>query len=64
MEHVLENEQIIEEGDGDGGWVDTHHNVDISAASVTEKDVEDQEMKVCLYLFMMYNIELPFSLLL
>jgi len=46
MEHVLENEKVIEEEDGDGGWVDTHHNVDIHAASVTEKDVEDQEMKV------------------
>lgn len=44
MEYVLENEKIIEEGDGDGGWVDTHHNVDISTPSDNAPG-EDQEMK-------------------
>lgn len=26
MEYVEENEAIVDAEDGDGGWVDTHHN--------------------------------------
>ena len=43
MEYMTENEAIIEEGDGDGGWVDTHHNVDFNCKD--ESNVE-QEIKV------------------
>ncbi|KAJ8030835.1 Ubiquitin-like-conjugating enzyme ATG3 [Holothuria leucospilota] len=28
MEYVEDNEAIVDADDGDGGWVDTHHNVD------------------------------------
>jgi len=46
MEYVLENEKIIEEGDGDGGWVDTHHNIDINNQNEpTTTSSDDQEMK-------------------
>lgn len=46
MEYVLENEKIIEEGDGDGGWVDTHHNIDINSQNEsTTASTDDQEMK-------------------
>ena len=53
MEYVLENEKIIEEGDGDGGWVDTHHNIDISNQSepTTSPSTEDQEMKVRFFFY-------------
>jgi len=44
MEYVLENEKIIEEGDGDGGWVDTHHNVDVINLN-EPASTDDQEMK-------------------
>ena len=49
MEYMLENEKIIEEGDGDGGWVDTHHNIDINNPNQNEPtsaSTEDQDMKV------------------
>lgn len=46
MEYVTGNEAIIEEGDGDGGWVDTHHNVEIVSES---KD--DQEIKVTCFIY-------------
>ncbi|PIK62946.1 putative ubiquitin-like-conjugating enzyme ATG3 isoform X1 [Apostichopus japonicus] len=32
MEYVEENEAIVDAEDGDGGWVDTHHNADPAAA--------------------------------
>ena len=52
MEYALENEKIIEEGDGDGGWVDTHHNVDINNLNAQNEPSPitsaDQEMKVCI----------------
>ena len=38
MEYILENEAVIEENDGDGGWVDTHHNLEPS-----NKDNKDEE---------------------
>ena len=41
MEYIEGSEKIIEEGDGDGGWVDTHHNVEINP-----QPKDDQEMKV------------------
>ena len=34
MEHQEENEAIVEP-DEDGGWVDTHHHVDVSGEQVT-----------------------------
>lgn len=34
MEHQEENEAIVEP-DEDGGWVDTHHNVDPSGSQIT-----------------------------
>ncbi|XP_071950089.1 ubiquitin-like-conjugating enzyme ATG3 [Antedon mediterranea] len=33
MEYQDENEAIIEADDGDGGWVDTHHNAGVSVAA-------------------------------
>jgi len=37
MEYCTESEAIIEEGDGDGGWVDTHHNyVDLSVSETAD----------------------------
>lgn len=47
MEYMSENEKIIEEDDGDGGWVDTHHNIDINSSSTggAESATQDQEMK-------------------
>ena len=33
MEHQEENEAIVEP-DEDGGWVDTHHHVDVSGVQV------------------------------
>ena len=41
MEYIEGSEKIIEEGDGDGGWVDTHHNVEINP-----QPKDDHEMKV------------------
>ncbi|XP_047129822.1 ubiquitin-like-conjugating enzyme ATG3 isoform X1 [Hydra vulgaris] len=38
MEYMLENEAVIEEHDGDGGWVDTHHNLEHA-----NKDIKDDE---------------------
>ncbi|XP_077866352.1 ubiquitin-like-conjugating enzyme ATG3 [Saccoglossus kowalevskii] len=35
MEYSDENEAIIDENDGDGGWVDTHHNIDSSELAST-----------------------------
>jgi len=53
MEYALENEAIIEENDGDGGWVDTHHNIDmnpkdesdakLSAEASSKTDVKDDD---------------------
>lgn len=39
MEYALENEAIIEENDGDGGWVDTHHNIDMNPKDETDAKV-------------------------
>ena len=41
MEYIEGSEKVIEEGDGDGGWVDTHHNIEINP-----QPKDDQEMKV------------------
>lgn len=36
MEYSEEQEAIIEEEDGDGGWVDTHHHPDPGVAALTD----------------------------
>ena len=41
MEYFTDSEAIIEEGDGDGGWVDTHHNVDLNAGDTSKDENED-----------------------
>lgn len=46
MEYILENEKVIEESDGDGGWVDTHHNVDVNTGEPKDTQKEDTELKV------------------
>lgn len=46
MEYILENEKVIEECDGDGGWVDTHHNVDVNTGELKDAPKEDADMKV------------------
>ena len=59
MEYVLENEKIIEEGDGDGGWVDTHHNIDInnqSEPTTATASTDDQEMKVRLFYSLLMEV--------
>lgn len=48
MEYILENEKVIEEGDGDGGWVDTHHNVDVNTGEPLVK-TDDAEINVILF---------------
>ena len=45
MEHLRENEAVVEL-DEDGGWVDTHHNVDISGEPTTGEEEPSQEMKM------------------
>ncbi|XP_063966997.1 ubiquitin-like-conjugating enzyme ATG3 [Lytechinus pictus] len=40
MEYHEENEAIIEENDEDGGWVDTHHNADLTGNQAAEKSSE------------------------
>lgn len=36
MQHTDENEVILDEDDNDGGWVDTHHNLDSTTTKVTD----------------------------
>jgi len=36
MQFTEENEVILDEDDPEGGWVDTHHNIDTSAAKITD----------------------------
>lgn len=38
MEYFTEGETIINEGDGDGGWVNTHHNVESDAPKEENED--------------------------
>lgn len=45
MEYCTESEAIIDEGDEDGGWVDTHHNVDLNVGD-TSKDENDDGVQV------------------
>ncbi len=45
MEHLNENEAVIEM-DADGGWVDTHHNVEVSGEPTTGDDEASQDMKI------------------
>lgn len=56
MEYLKSNEAVIEEDD-DGGWVDTHHNMEGSTMEqATAEDEPAQEMKaddmVCLVIFL------------
>ena len=45
MEHLKENEAIVEV-DEDGGWVDTHHNVDTIGTPASGEDENPSEIKV------------------
>lgn len=36
MQFTDENEVVIDEDDPEGGWVDTHHNIDTTAAKITD----------------------------
>eukprot|EP00794_Sanderia_malayensis_P011197 gene11197-12372_t len=45
MESLKENEAVIEM-DEDGGWVDTHHNVDVSGEPSTGEEEPGHDMKV------------------
>ncbi|XP_057301617.1 ubiquitin-like-conjugating enzyme ATG3 [Hydractinia symbiolongicarpus] len=46
MEYDTGNEAIIEEGDDDGGWVDTHHNVEIVSESKDDQDIKTPATEV------------------
>ncbi|XP_038050402.1 ubiquitin-like-conjugating enzyme ATG3 isoform X1 [Patiria miniata] len=45
MEYQEENEAIIDEEDGDGGWVDTHHYADQSAAQTETTEMTGAKEK-------------------
>eukprot|EP00112_Aurelia_sp_Birch-Aquarium-sp1_P011693 Seg246.12 transcript_id=Seg246.12/GoldUCD/mRNA.D3Y31 product="Ubiquitin-like-conjugating enzyme ATG3" protein_id=Seg246.12/GoldUCD/D3Y31 len=45
MEHLKENEAVVEMDD-DGGWVDTHHNTDISGEPAAKDEEPAQDMKI------------------
>lgn len=36
MQYTDENEVVIDEDDPEGGWVDTHHNIDTTATKITD----------------------------
>nr|XP_014342360.1 PREDICTED: ubiquitin-like-conjugating enzyme ATG3 [Latimeria chalumnae] len=49
MEYSDEQEAIIEEDDGDGGWVDTFHNAGVSGVTEAVKEITLESKPICLF---------------